>query len=291
MSMSTAIHWCDSTVNPTMGCDGCELWNEHRRSCYAGLLHTRFGGHTTGYAPSFGEVTLFPGRMARAARWPDLFHTARPRKPWLDGLPRMIFVSDMSDALSHSVAFAYLAAEIIHTAASPLGNRHVWLWLTKRPNRMAEFSRWLVEHRLAWPPNLWPGTTVTSTATLGRIGDLLQVGTHTTLHFLSVEPQIEPLDLTPWLPMLHWVIVGGESGRSARPFHLEWAYAIAEQCRVHHAPLFVKQLGTAAYQKGKRLRFVDSHASDWCEWPDSLRLREVPAMRATRCASSPESTR
>ena len=23
---STKIQWCDSTVNPVMGCDGCELW-------------------------------------------------------------------------------------------------------------------------------------------------------------------------------------------------------------------------------------------------------------------------
>ena len=23
---STKIQWCDSTVNPVMGCNGCELW-------------------------------------------------------------------------------------------------------------------------------------------------------------------------------------------------------------------------------------------------------------------------
>lgn len=64
MSKNTKIQWCDSTANPTMGCDGCELWGPKRKTCYAGLLHTRFGGVTPGYAPSFGEVTLFPGRMA-----------------------------------------------------------------------------------------------------------------------------------------------------------------------------------------------------------------------------------
>ena len=44
MSRDTKIQWCDSTCNPTMGCDGCELWNKQRKSCYAGVLHTRFGG-------------------------------------------------------------------------------------------------------------------------------------------------------------------------------------------------------------------------------------------------------
>ena len=29
MSIKTKIQWCDSTVNPTMGCDGCELWGAH----------------------------------------------------------------------------------------------------------------------------------------------------------------------------------------------------------------------------------------------------------------------
>jgi hypothetical protein len=26
MSKKTKIQWCDGTVNPVMGCDGCELW-------------------------------------------------------------------------------------------------------------------------------------------------------------------------------------------------------------------------------------------------------------------------
>ena len=39
MSIMTKIQWCDSTVNPTMGCDGCEIWGSQRKSCYAGTLH------------------------------------------------------------------------------------------------------------------------------------------------------------------------------------------------------------------------------------------------------------
>ena len=27
MARHTKIQWCDSTVNPVMGCAGCELWN------------------------------------------------------------------------------------------------------------------------------------------------------------------------------------------------------------------------------------------------------------------------
>jgi len=81
MAKNTAIQWCDSTVNPTMGYDGCELWSKSRKTCYAGVLHTRFGGHTKGYAPTFEQVTEFPGRMADAAVWSDLRDTVRPNKP------------------------------------------------------------------------------------------------------------------------------------------------------------------------------------------------------------------
>jgi hypothetical protein len=30
MAKSTPIQWCDSTVNPVMGCEGCELWPSNR---------------------------------------------------------------------------------------------------------------------------------------------------------------------------------------------------------------------------------------------------------------------
>ena len=138
MSQKTRIHWCDSTVNPTMGCDGCELWGKQRKTCYAGILHDQFGGHKPGYAPTFGQVTLFPGRMAKAAAWSDLRGKARPDKPWLDGLPRLIFVSDMTDSLCPSVSFEYLKEEVIENVISDKGQRHCWLWLTKRATRMAK---------------------------------------------------------------------------------------------------------------------------------------------------------
>ena len=48
-----------------------------------------------------------------------------------------------SDALSSVVPFNFLEEEVIHTATSPSGQRHHWLWLTKRPERMAKFSNYL----------------------------------------------------------------------------------------------------------------------------------------------------
>lgn len=276
MSAKTKIQWCDSTCNPTMGCEGCELWSATRKSCYAGMLHTRFGGVTPGYAPSFEQVAEFPGRMAKAAAWADLRGNKRKDKPWLDGLPRLIFVSDMSDAFSASVSFEFLKSEVISNVTSDLGNRHHWLWLTKRPELMAEFARWLKGHGRKWPENLWAGTSITTQATTTRIKSLVKVGDDTTLRFLSVEPQIEDIDLSAWLPRLDWVIQGGESGCKARTFDLSWARLLIERCRLHGVPYFLKQLGPVVQDRAKRLKFEDAHAGDWSEWPESLRIRDFP---------------
>ena len=244
MTQNTKIQWCDSAVNPTMGCEGCELWSSQRKSCYAGILHTRFGGVTKGYAPTFEDVTQFPGRMAQAAAWTDLAGKQRKEKPWLDGMPRTIFVSDMSDSLSAVVPFEYLEAEVVTHVTTEKGQRHLWLWLTKRPDRMAQFSVYLKERGTNWPKNLRAGTSITSQATTSRTDKLLNVGNDETIHFLSVKPQVERIDFSRWLPRLDWLIHGEESGYGARAFEVEWASELIGQCDEHVVPYFLMQLGS-----------------------------------------------
>lgn len=275
MAQNTAIQWSDSTANLSMGCDGCELWIEGFLICYAGRLHQPRGGRK-GYAPTFEQVTLFPGRMATAARWSDLTGQDRLAKPWLHGLPRLIFVSDMSDALSAAASFEYLRDEIIHVVTSEKGRRHVWQWPTKRPNRMAEFSRWLSKQDIRWPSNLWAGTSVTTQTTTSRVAQLLKVGGRRTIRFVSVEPQWEAIDLARWLPSLDWVIQGGQSGSVKRAFDLQWAEELIAQCRRHKVPYFCKQFGGFAVANGSRLELDDYHGGDWSVWPPQLRVREMP---------------
>jgi len=265
-----------------MGCAGCELWNGQRQTCYAGVLHKRFGGVSTGYAPEFEQVTLFPGRMLRASKWSDLSGRERENKPWLNGMPRLIFVSDMSDALSESIEFEYLKQEVIENVTSDKGKRHRWLWLTKRPQRMAAFSKWLDED---WPSNHWVATSVTTQKTTSRIKHLLKVGDKNTTRFLSVEPQWEVINVEEWLPQLNWVIQGGESGPTAQAFHVEWADALISQCKKHKVPYFLKQLGSNVCWKGTEAHYGHSHGGNWDEWPKRIRLRQFPkdvdAVRAT----------
>ena len=76
MGRETEIGWCDSTVNPTMGCAGCELWSDAEdgeKTCYAGILHDRYGGVNKGFSPKFNILTQYPGRMVG----PDRHRQAR----------------------------------------------------------------------------------------------------------------------------------------------------------------------------------------------------------------------
>ncbi len=55
-------------------------------------------------------------------------------------------------------------------------------------------------------------------------------------------------------PSLDWIIVGGESGASARPMHPDWARLIRDQCAVAGVPFFFKQWGEFAPAFDKDLR-------------------------------------
>jgi len=248
--------------------------------CYAGQLHLLRGENIIkpwkksipGYARKFEEPELFPGRMTVAAGWSDLSGSERLNAVWKKTLPRIIFVSDMGDALSRSVPFEYLLQEIITVASSSNGKRHIWLWLTKRPRRMAQFSEWLNTRDISWPDNLVAMTSVTSVKTIGRVEQLLKV--RCKFRGLSVEPLWSPVTLP--LCGINWVIVGGESGSGAKPFNLDWARDIIRQCRTAGVAPFVKQLGAVPFDGGRPLDLHDSHGGDWNEWPLDLRVREFP---------------
>lgn len=54
----------------------------------------------------------------------------------------------------------------------------------------------------------------------------------------------------PMAPILDWVVVGGESGPSARPMHPDWARTLRDQCAEAGVPFFFKQWGEWAPQVG-----------------------------------------
>ena len=74
---------------------------------------------------------------------------------------------------------------------------------------------------------------------------------------------------------INQVIVGGESGPGARPFHLEWARAIHEQCKTSGTAFFLKQVGSNPFLGGEPLKLKKRKGGDMAEWPEDLRVRET----------------
>jgi protein gp37 len=274
MGLRTAIQWCDSTCNIQMGCDGCELWNPPAGvlNCYAGEMTGRLAGQP-GYPAAFDRPELFLHRFDEALRWPGLTGRGRPVKPWLDGLPRLIFLDDMGDTFTESLPDDWLPPLLPRLADSP----HVWIILTKRARRMAAFFG-----RYTCPANVWPLVSVTSAAAWGRVEALRGIAGAAVLG-VSLEPQLAPLEALAEpgaLAGLGWLIVGGESGLRARPFDLAWARAAVAAARRDGCPCFVKQLGARPRDGDAPMRLRDGHGGDWSEWPADLRVREVPRGRA-----------
>jgi protein gp37 len=212
MGIESDIQWCDSTVNPTSGCCGCELWSPtmEKPQCYAAELHeTRLAkAHPALYAPSFREVRLIRNRIWDAAMWPDLTGKDRPEKPWLNGLPRIIFMGDMGDLLAPEVPWSYWDAEILPAIRSKAGRRHIWLLLTKQSQRLVELGEHLSRqsqggswaglpqfstNEAGWPRNLWAGVSVTSQKTTTRLNHLRQLS-GPRVKFVSFEPLQEEID-------------------------------------------------------------------------------------------------
>lgn len=115
-----------------------------------------------------------------------------------------------------------------------------WLLLTKRPGHIKNVYPWVREPR----ENVWLGTTVENQRWANcRIDRLATVPAR--VRFLSCEPLLSTIDLTPWLGegLVNWIIAGGESGGAARPTHANWVRSLRDQCEAHAVPFHFKQWG------------------------------------------------
>lgn len=153
----------------------------------------------------------------------------------------------------------------------------------------------------AWPlPNVWLGVSVEDQQRADlRIPDLL--ATPAAVHFASAEPLLGRIDFRRILvehpvyagvsafqdalvgqlfdlgasPIgdtnkLDWIIVGGESGRGARPMHPEWVRSLHDQCDAAGTAFFFKQWGEWA-----PICFMSEDQTDACYDPAPARYPEA----------------
>ena len=172
MGSKTKIEYCDSTGNLMAGCQGCELynpsWPDEKNTCYAERI-TRIYAGNRGWPERFNKPAIFSKRIDQILSWSDLTGTDREDKPWLNGLPRIVFLNDMGDMFTESLPLDWFNAFADKLADSP----HIYLLLTKRPSRMAKyFNEKYWTYRNGVPDNFWLGTSITQYSTLQRLNHL-----------------------------------------------------------------------------------------------------------------------
>jgi protein gp37 len=235
------------SFNPWIGCLKVAQECHH---CYAADLAQRWGWQVWGPAATTAR------RVTSAENW------KQPRK-WnreaeATGHRRSVFCASLADVFEEhpDVAEARIALwELI--GETPWLN---WLLLTKRPENMVRMAP--ASFADGWPDNVWAGTSAGTQETADRNIPLL-LTVPAVVRFVSDEPQLEYVDLRSYLEKLQWVICGGESGAHARPFDLDWARDVRDQCREANVRFFFKQVGGRFHNSGGR----DLDGRTWDEVP------------------------
>ena len=225
MSTQSGIEWTEQTWNPVTGCTKVSPGCKH---CYAETMARRLQAMgVPGYENGFRTVTLVPSRLDQPLR----------RKQ-----ATVYFVNSMSDLFHENVPFSYIDQVFDTIRKCP---QHTFQILTKRPERMLKYSQ-----KRNIPDNAWMGVSVEDKQYgVPRISLLRKVSA--SVRFLSVEPLLENLGKLN-LKGIDWVIVGGESGRGARPMKPEWVESVRRQCAQQGTDFFFKQWGAWGEDGRKR---------------------------------------
>ncbi len=241
---STKIEWTEKVWNPSIGCDkvsaGCKF-------CYAEVFARRLKAMRVKEYKTGFTFKILPHRL---------------EEPFKIKKPTKFFVNSMSDLFHEEMPFEYLDMIFDVIRKTPL---HTYQILTKRDKIMLEyFSNKEV------PSNVWLGVSVENSTFKKRIDSLRKVKAQT--RFISFEPLIGPVGKINF-KNIHWAIVGGESGRNARPIKLNWIDEIFQQCKQQDVAFFFKQWGTWGADEIKRNKKANGRVFKgrvWNEYPKLL---------------------
>ncbi len=286
-----------------MGADSKIEWTHHTFNAWEGCTKI-----SPGCANCYAEARA---RRLRTAKWgPDGVRRIKAESGWDEPLKwdrwarelgerHRVFTNSLSDVFEDREELVNTRIRLFDLICR---TPHLdWQLLTKRP----EHARTWLEGSLLqglWPmPNAWLGVSVEDQERADeRIPTLIR--TPAAVRFLSIEPLLGPVDISPYLcdfelgrgkgkGNLHWVIVGGESGDGARACDVAWIRSIVRQCREVRVPCFVKQLGSRPYYRMFNPnapafdddevfpKLTDPKGGDPDEWPEDLHVRQFPEPR------------
>jgi len=236
MAQDSKIEWTDHTVNLWWGCTkvhaGCD-------NCYAEKLANRFDN-------------LLWGEGVKRKRIKSAFNDLKKyqRLAATKGEKAKIFVGSMMDIFEKSKLISNPNILATETAdlSTQLFNRIsvgrypdlIFLFLTKRPSNINKciLNRFGKRHELP-TNNVFFGCSPVDQKTYDTF--IKQMSKVKGRKFLSIEPQLGNIDLHS-TDGIDWIIQGGESGPNKRPFNLEWADSMREQCSNFNIPYFFKQI-------------------------------------------------
>jgi|SRR4051812_24702044 len=214
MAKRSSIEWTEMTWNPVTGCTKISPGCKH---CYAETMTRRLVAMRSPRYRNGFTVTLQEDLVDLPRRWRS---------------PKTIFVNSMSDLFHDDIPQDYISRVFRTMVDCP---QHTFQVLTKRGQRLVELAP-----SLPWTRNIWMGVSVENQKYAHRAELLREV--RSAVRFLSVEPMLGPIPALP-LNGIDWVIVGGESGRGARPLERSWVVDVFRQCRQAGVPFFFKQWG------------------------------------------------
>lgn len=316
MSEQTKIAWCDSTIN---WWEGCTKVSEGCRFCYAEERNKRFfpqsetgtGFHWGAGRPRRKSKSAVKDALAYNRKpWICPIHGGNAAgaicQCGATSHRRRIFSLSLGDWLDDEVPIEWLA-EMLDTIRQC--DQVEWILCTKRPENFfdrieaiygcydltisCEFETWLMQWRDGHPPShiiLLASVENQEQADI-RIPQLLQIPAR--VRGLSMEPLLGTVSIRQWLykketaalfpnyaaQKINWLIIGGESGRNARPCNVDWIRDIVRQGQAAGVPVFVKQLGAAAVEPDPHHDYrpfpsKDKKGGDMAEWPEDLRVQE-----------------
>jgi protein gp37 len=221
---NSKIEWTDHTFNPWMGCTqispACD-------NCYAQvLMDQRYGKVKWGA----GE----PRERTSSTNWKKPL--SWNRKALNSGTRPFVFCSSLADVFDNEVDPVWRSDLFALIEQTP---QLVWLLLTKRIGNVEKMVETL-------PRNVALGATMASQAEYDRDARKLRAAADKfspLFTFGSFEPLLGPINLDPRTAP-DWVIVGGESGKGARPMELDWARSLREQCGDIDRIFNFKQVGS-----------------------------------------------
>jgi len=201
---NTKIEWCDTTLNPVVGCTyGCEF-------CYAERMNRRFN-----WIEDFRKPQFFPERIQQL----------------YSNKPKVIFLDSMSDIAD----WKHCWRDQIEWAIMK-NPQHTFLFLTKRPEKAIEEGLFVIRK------NVWNGVSITKESEISRFNFLPANGNRFASVEPLHEDMLLTEKHNMFYRFINWVIIGAETGNRKgriipRP---EWIIKIAEGCKENDIPVFMK---------------------------------------------------